>query len=115
MNSGELYAGLLAGIGVGAMDGGVSSVPHCEKFLPHGGDDVGGPEDASVTIGGDLELFEVLILESGPFRGHAALEDLAPAQQGLFVNEALVHNRVLHFVKWCFVDPGIDAIEEDVS
>jgi hypothetical protein len=34
---------------------------------------------------------------------------------GLLIDEAVEGDRVFEFVKWSFVDPGIDDIQENVN
>mgnify|MGYP002812706442 FL=1 len=46
------------------MNGSVSSGPHRKEVFPDCGNDVGCPKDSGVTVGSDLDLAEVLILEA---------------------------------------------------
>ena len=79
------------------MNSSVSRGPHRKEVFPDCGDDVGCPEDSGVTVGSDLELAEVLILEARPFQGHSTLEDLPPTERGLFIDETVKYDRVLEF------------------
>jgi hypothetical protein len=62
-----------------------------------------------------LDLAQVLILEAGPFSGHATLKDLSPAEIGLFFDETVERDYVFSFVKWYLVEPGVDAVEKYVD
>jgi hypothetical protein len=56
-----------------------------------------------------------LVLKAGPFQGHAALEDLAPAKRVLFVDEAVEYGWIVGFGEWCVMEPGINAVQEDID
>jgi hypothetical protein len=68
-----------------------------------------------MRIGVRVDCLQVLVLESRPLLSHAPLENLPPSERGLFVYELVEGNWVFVFVECCFVEPGIDAIQESIS
>jgi hypothetical protein len=68
-------------------------LPHGEKGFPDLCDDVGGPEGSGLGFGVGVYLLEIGVLEPGPCKRHASLEQLAPAEDVLFVDELVIIGR----------------------
>jgi hypothetical protein len=110
-----LTAGFGAGLRISAVNGCVAISPHREERFPDSCNDVGRPEEPGLGVCVRLDLAKVLVLEARPFEGHAALEDLPPADGVLFVDETMECRWIIKFVERDVVEPRIEAVQQDVD
>ena len=114
-DGGAVDACALSRIRVFAVYGGVPCLPHDKKFSPDRGDDGGRPKEACFRVGSRFDTFEMLVLESSPFLGHTALEQLSPAKLRLLGYESVKLGREVVFINRIGVEPGCKAFDEDVD
>ena len=58
---------------------------------------------------------KVYILESSPFIGHSALEELPPSELRLLIDKSMERGWVCSFVDGAGVEPGCQAFNQDVD